>query len=33
MVRAHGTDERISVQGLADGVRFYIQLIRNSEQI
>ena len=32
MVRAHGTDERISVQGLADGVRFYIQLIRNSEQ-
>jgi len=31
MSRAHGTDERISVQTLADGVRFYVQLIRNAE--
>jgi carboxypeptidase PM20D1 len=31
MSRAHGTDERISVQALADGVRFYVQLIRNAE--
>ncbi len=33
MARAHGTDERISVEGLADGVRFYVQLILNSERI
>jgi len=31
MSRAHGTDERISVQGLADGIRFYAQLILNSD--
>lgn len=31
MSRAHGTDERISLQTLADGVRFYVQLIRNTE--
>ncbi|MDN5004402.1 M20/M25/M40 family metallo-hydrolase [Bradyrhizobium sp. GCM10027634] len=31
MLRAHGTNERISVQALADGVRFYTQLIRNTE--
>ena len=33
MARAHGTDERISVQGLANGVSFYVQLILNSERI
>ena len=33
MARAHGTDERISVQGLANGVGFYVQLIPNSERI
>jgi carboxypeptidase PM20D1 len=33
MSRIHGTDERISVRGFADGVRFYMQLIRNSEEI
>lgn len=32
MSRAHGTDERISVQGLADGVRFYVRLIVNVER-
>ncbi len=31
MSRAHGTDERISAQTFADGVRFYLQLIRNSD--
>ena len=30
MTLAHGTDERISVENLASGVRFYIQLIRNA---
>ena len=29
MSRIHGTNERISVRGFVDGVRFYIQLIRN----
>jgi carboxypeptidase PM20D1 len=29
--RVHGTDERIPVAGLADMVRFYVQLIRNSD--
>ena len=33
MSRVHGTDERISVEGLADGVRFYVQLILNAERI
>lgn len=33
MSRAHGTDERISVESLADGVRFYHQLIRNTEAL
>lgn len=33
MARAHGTDERISVQGLANGVGFYVQLVLNSDQI
>ena len=28
--RFHGTNERISVEGYADAVRFYIQLIRNT---
>ncbi len=30
MQRAHGTDERISVEGLGDAVRFYRRLIRRS---
>ncbi len=30
MRRAHGTDERISVEGLGDAVRFYRRLIRSS---
>jgi carboxypeptidase PM20D1 len=29
--RAHGTDERISVKALADGVKFYRQLILNAD--
>jgi carboxypeptidase PM20D1 len=29
--RAHGTDERVPVAGLADMVRFYVQLISNSD--
>lgn len=33
MSRAHGTDERISVQAFADGVRFYLQLIRNVDAL
>ena len=33
MSRIHGTNERISVRGFADGVRFYMQLIRNSNEI
>jgi carboxypeptidase PM20D1 len=33
MSRAHGTDERISAQTLADGVRFYLQLIRNADAL
>jgi len=33
MARAHGSNERISVQGLADGVGFYMQLIRNSDRL
>lgn len=28
--RMHGTNERVSVDGFADGVRFYAQLIRNA---
>lgn len=30
MKRAHGTDERIAVDGLADAVRFYRRLVANS---
>lgn len=33
MSRAHGTDERISAQAFADGVRFYLQLIRNADAL
>jgi carboxypeptidase PM20D1 len=31
LARIHGTDERVPVAGLADMVRFYVQLIRNSD--
>jgi hypothetical protein len=31
--RAHGKDERISVETLANGVRFYVQLIRDAEDL
>ena len=30
--RAHGTNERIPVAGLGDGVRFYRRLIRNADE-
>ena len=30
--RAHGTNERIPVSGLGDGVRFYRRLIRNADE-
>jgi carboxypeptidase PM20D1 len=30
--RIHGTDERVSVQGLADAVRFYRRLLRSLAQ-
>jgi len=30
--RGHGTDERVAVTSLADAIRFYIQLIRNSQE-
>lgn len=33
LTRAHGTNERISVKGFADGVRYYVQLVRNLEQL
>ena len=33
MSRAHGTDERISAATFADGVRFYVQLIRNADTL
>jgi carboxypeptidase PM20D1 len=33
MARVHGTDERISVQSLAEGVGFYMQLIRNARTL
>ncbi len=33
MSRYHGTNERISVQTLADGVRFFEQFIRNTEDL
>ncbi len=28
--RAHGTDERMSVEGYAQNVKFYMQLLRNA---
>ena len=28
--RVHGMDERVSVQGYADAVRIYIQLLKNA---
>ena len=31
MARAHGVDERIAVDALTDGVRFYAQLVRNTD--
>ena len=30
LARIHGTNERISIEGYADGIRFYRQLIVNS---
>ncbi len=30
--RAHGIDERTSVQGHADAIRFFVQLIRNAQE-
>jgi len=33
MRRAHGIDERIAVDGLAEGVRFYMQLMRNADAL
>lgn len=33
MTRAHGTNERMPVNGFADGVRYYIQLVRNFERL
>jgi carboxypeptidase PM20D1 len=33
MKRAHGTDERISVAGYVNGVRFYERLIRNAQAL
>lgn len=33
MARAHGVDERIAVDTLADGVRFYMQLVRNTDAL
>jgi carboxypeptidase PM20D1 len=29
--RIHGTNERVSLENLVDGVRFYVQLIRNAD--
>jgi carboxypeptidase PM20D1 len=31
--RAHGTDERLSVEGFVKGIRFYVQLIRNAQTL
>lgn len=31
--RAHGTDERLSVDGFVKGIRFYAQLIRNAQAL
>jgi carboxypeptidase PM20D1 len=31
LTRAHGTNERVPVAGFADGVRYYLQLVRNLE--
>ena len=33
MKRAHGTDERVSQTGYVNGIRFYVQLIRNAQKI
>ena len=32
LARAHGIDERTSVAGHADAMRFYVQLLRNAAQ-
>ena len=31
--RAHGTDERISIDSFVKGIRFYVQLIRNAQTL
>ena len=31
--RAHGTNERVSTQGYLNGIRFYVQLIRNAQSL
>lgn len=33
LTRAHGTNERVPVKGFADGVRFYVQLLRNVDSL
>ncbi len=33
LTRVHGTNERVPVQGFADGVRYYIQLVKNLKQL
>lgn len=33
MKRAHGTDERISIRGYVNGIRFYERLIRNAQTL
>jgi carboxypeptidase PM20D1 len=31
--RAHGTDERMSIDSFVKGIRFYVQLIRNAQAL
>jgi carboxypeptidase PM20D1 len=33
MKRAHGTNERVSKTGYVNGIRFYVQLIRNAQSL
>ena len=33
MKRAHGTDERVSKTGYVNGIRFYVQLIKNAQSL
>jgi acetylornithine deacetylase/succinyl-diaminopimelate desuccinylase-like protein len=33
MTRAHGTNERLPVKAFADGVRYYVQLVKNLERM